>query len=193
MNHFFDVGACIGQTFDNYLCKDDRHDGWTVWCFEPSLRHLPQLCSRIEAVKTRYSIVLCPFGLSGINTTAPFYVRAEDWQGDSFSPNLYTLGQQERVSLKNLDAGYRLIASMASLPDFILAHTDPKDTIELKLDCEGGEFTALPALLNCQEALKRVSALLVEFHDNGPDWCWRMNRIKAGYAHAGKPIQDWNF
>ena len=37
-HHFFDIGANIGQTFDDFLTKTTAFDGWDVWCFEPSPR-----------------------------------------------------------------------------------------------------------------------------------------------------------
>ena len=44
--HFFDVGANVGQTFDDYLTKQPRFDGCHVWCFEPSPRHFVALCRK---------------------------------------------------------------------------------------------------------------------------------------------------
>lgn len=189
MNHFFDVGANIGQTFTDYLVGNKNHDGWKIWCFEPSVRHLPQLVAQIEAVKTRYSVVLCPFGISGESTTAQFYPKI-DPRGDSFEQYLYC---NPPTPVVNLSAGYELVFPMVSLPEFILRHTAPGDVIELKLDCEGGEFTALPALLNYPEALNRISTFFVEFHHNGVGWDAKMNKIKADYSKAGKLIQDWFF
>ena len=183
MNHFFDVGANIGQTFDQYLCGNKNHDGWK------SVRHLPALVARIEQVKTRYSVVLCPFGIGGENTTAQFYPKA-DPRGDSFEQYLYC---NPPTPVVNLTAGYELVFPMVSLPEFILRHTSPEDNIELKLDCEGGEFTALPALLNYPEALKRISTFFVEFHHNGVGWDARMKEIKENYSKAGKLIQNWFF
>lgn len=189
MNHFFDVGANIGQTFDQYLCGNKIHDGWKIWCFEPSVRHFPALCAKIDQVKSRYSVVLCPFGIGGENTTAHFYPKA-DPRGDSFERYLYC---NPPTPVVNLEAGYDLVFPMVSLPEFILRHTAPEDNIELKLDCEGGEFTALPALLACPDALKRVSEFFVEFHHNGDGWADRMNQIRNAYSAAGKLIKPWFF
>lgn len=189
MNHFFDVGANIGQTFDDYLVGNNKHDGWKIWCFEPSVRHFPQLIAKIDAVKSRYSVVLCPFGIGGENTTAEFFPKI-DPRGDSFERYLYC---NPPTPVVNLSAGYELVFPMVSLPEFILRHTAPNDVIELKLDCEGGEFTALPALLNYPEALRRISTFFVEFHHKGTGWDVEMNKIKADYSAAGKIIKDWFF
>lgn len=185
MNHFFDIGANVGQTFDMLLLNDTSHDGWTVWCFEPSVRHLPALCAAIERHKHRYNIVLCPFGIGGENTTAKFYPKT-DLMGDSFEENLYLAP----TPIPNLTHGYGLVFPVVSLPEFILRHTASEDVIELKLDCEGGEFTALPALLT-SPALNRVKSIRTEFHNNGTGWDTKMNQIKADYAAVGRLIQDW--
>ena len=150
MNHFFDVGAHNGNTFQHL---GGEYDGWNIWCFEPSPRHLPDLILRARHLKHRFNVTICPFGLGGKTEVLEFYLK-NDPQADSFS-NKFS---------ENQDAGCKFVVPIQDISDFILKYTNKDDTIHLKLDCETSEYGILNSLINNVEAFSRVKKLMVEFH-----------------------------
>ena len=119
MNHFFDIGANVGQTFDDYLCKTNKYDGYTVWCFEPSPRHVPALMNKAVENSKRYTINVCPFGLRGRITVSKFYQK-DDPRGDSFES--YLASDHET---KNMEYGYAIYSPAIGIADFIKSSTQP--------------------------------------------------------------------
>jgi len=187
-NHFFDVGANIGQTFSDYLNKTNNFDGWDVWCFEPSPRHLPELMQEVQKWSSRYKIHVCPFGIRGDSGTLTFHQK-DDPRGDSFQP--YLASDHETL---NLTTGYDLRVFAAGIIDSIDALTDPKDRIVLKLDCEGSEFSILLKLLKDPIILPRVVEIFVEFHhiERGGSHVERDAIIKS-YAARGIVLHQWMY
>jgi FkbM family methyltransferase len=163
--HFFDVGANIGQTFDDYLLGTNCYDGWDIWCFEPSPRHVPALMERVHALSDRYKIHVCPFGLSD-HTGASVFFQKDDPRGDSFEH--YLRSDHDTV---NLEHGYVLHSYCAEIAPFILSHTAPEDRIVLKLDCEGSEYCILRSLYSDELARGQIEEILVEWHtiNNPPE------------------------
>lgn len=185
-NHFFDVGANIGQTFDDFLVpRAAQFALHKIWCFEPSPRHLPALLEKTRTVG--FDVHVCPFGLGG-RTAAPVFFQKDDPRGDSFCSYLAS----DHVT-KNLAPGYTLHGAVFSAADFILAHTAPDDRITLKLDCEGSEYALLAHMLHEPEALARVETILVEWHTIQPDPVLGEEALEFLYAKIGHPLARWMF
>lgn len=151
MNHFFDVGAHNGNTF-NHLGSE--YDKWNIWCFEPSPRHLPDLIARGRNLNYRFNIIVCPFGLGGKNELLEFHLK-NDPQADSFS-NKFSTNMEE--------VGCKFMVGIFDISEFILNHTASEDTIHLKLDCETSEYEILNSLIKRPQSFDRVKKLMVEFH-----------------------------
>lgn len=188
--HFFDVGANVGQTFDDYLLKSDYCNGADVWCFEPSPRHLPGLIERVSRadVRDRFKIHVCPFGLRGGNGIETFFQK-DDPRGDSFEHYLAS----DHLT-KNIPTGYALHQFACGVRLMILGHTKPGDEIVLKLDCEGSEYNLLNALANQPDALERISRILVEFHfiEPNPDKAMHeINRLHERFHALGRKLERW--
>lgn len=186
MNHFFDIGANIGQTFDEFLCKTTAYDGWKIWCFEPSPRHLGTLLAKAVEQSTRFKIAVCPFGFFAETATRKFYEKA-DARGDSFCETL-TMGYGV---VPNAENGYEVLCASQVLSEFILRHTAPDDQITLKIDCEGGEFSIIRDLLKSPEALRRCSKIYVEWHMTEPNE--EAHRLTDALASAGHPPEQWEW
>jgi FkbM family methyltransferase len=186
MNHFFDVGANIGQTFTDYLNLHPEFDGWNVWCFEPSPRHLPGLMEAAKHQSSRYKVHVCPFGVRGYSGVLPFYTK-DDPRGDSFEKNLASDHQTN-----NLDEGYSFHVVSYGIASVILSASKEGDSIVLKLDCEGSEYDILAALLHRQESLKRISRILVEWHKID-DPIRSAEELADAFNKEGKPLEAWMF
>ena len=182
-NHFLDGGANVGQTFDDFLTKTERFDGWTIWLIEPSPRHLPALLAKARAMCERYNVIVCPFGLRGESGLAPFYEKT-DPLGDSFMPDV--LGNHEQ---SNVATGILLLALGMGILDFI-GGIPPAEEIVLKLDVEGAEYEILPMLLY-HPTLERVNELHVEFHRLKTLVPMNKAQLEAAYAAKGKPLRQW--
>lgn len=183
MNHFFDVGANVGQTFGNYLAKTTEFDGWPVWCFEPSPRHWGQLMQTTQQFSNRYNIILCPFGLYGATNTALFYEK-NDPEGDSLFHELTV-----NTYVTNRDMPCQILVSVLRISDFILARIPPEDRVVLKLDAEGVEYSILQDLLKVPEALNRVSRIIIEWHTVNEQI--DPNALAKTFADLGKPLENW--
>lgn len=181
MNHFLDIGANTGQTFDEFLSKDPKYDGWTVWCFEPSPRHLPELMKTAERYRDRYHINICPFGVWS-NDGYGLFRQKDDPRGDSFFPELAT----DHV-VNNLDTGYQMIVPQSGIGAILRNYPDD-DIVVVKLDCEGAEYPILEALLKSPE-LRKVNELYVEFHNVGQPEGTAQGLIDA-FANLC-PIKPW--
>jgi len=189
MNHFFDIGANVGQTFTDYLNKHPEYDGWTVWCFEPSPRNLPGLFKEVQAQQERYRIRICPFGISGATGLMRFYMKSDDCRGDSFFHHL----ESDHVAT-NMETQFDLYCATHGISDFILTQTAPGEQIVLKLDSEGSEYATLLALLANPEALARVTEIHVEWHGIKPgDRREQAGILDYAYRQAGKPLRQWMF
>lgn len=156
--HFFDIGGNIGQTFDWLATLPHDYSDHIIWVFEPSPRHYHRLIEKCKQMSGKYTIKLCPFGLGGKTETLTFYEKDDD-KGDSFEP---WLASDHEVT--NIHQGYEVVASIVSLPEFILNMTKPGDEIVLDIDAEGSEYAILDALLKNEEALSRVTQIIAEFH-----------------------------
>jgi FkbM family methyltransferase len=188
MNHFFDVGANIGQTFDDFLVKQTAFDGWCIWCFEPSPRHVPALMEKAASVSSRYRVFVCPFGLRGNGAVMNFFQK-DDARGDSFESFLAS----DHLT-QNLRPGFELCVYAAGITDMILGATKPGDKIVLKLDCEGSEYDLLGALIRNAQALERVARILVEWHTIRPGGSLeQQNDLIRQYSAIGKPLEQWMF
>jgi FkbM family methyltransferase len=156
--HFFDIGGNIGQTFDWLATLPHNYADHTMWIFEPSPRHFAKLIEKCKKMSSTYTIKLCPFGIGGKTETTTFFEKDDD-KGDSFRS---WLASDHEVH--NISQGYEVVASVVSLPEFILHATAPGDEIFLDIDAEGSEYAMLEALIQNPEALARVKEMIVEFH-----------------------------
>ena len=156
MKHFIDIGSNTGQTFTEFLSKTTEYDGWTIWCFEPSPRHLPGLIRTAAEHCHRYTIKIFPFGIGGQAGIARLFEK-DDPRGDSFHDKLN--------GTHNLEQGYEVFSPLIQLQGLIRGFVPPEDEVVAKLDCEGSEYSIMESLLSdCPPQLKK---LLVEFHDIG--------------------------
>lgn len=186
MLHFFDVGANIGQTFDDFLTRDPQYDGAAVWCFQPSPRHLPALMEKAASLRDRYQIHVCPFGLRGRTDIRPFFEK-DDPRGDSFESYLAS----DHVT-QNLSPGYALHVPTYDIGDFISKHTHPEDRIILKLDCEGSEYELLFNLMY-HPSIKRIAHIYVEWHTIRPSPIADSTRLEELLRANGIPVSRWQF
>lgn len=154
MRHFLDVGANSGQTFDWYLLKTDWYDGWHIWCFEPSVRHLQTLRSRCLEIMDNnshnFTITVCPFALSDFTGYTKLF-ETHDHLGDS----LINTGYPNRVET---------FCGVVDAAKFIQSEIPVSDKMVLKVDTEGSEIRILDSILNCASVLSRVEAVYIEFH-----------------------------
>lgn len=163
MNHFFDIGANVGQTFDDFLLKTNEYDGWHVWCFEPSARHIPALLERTAALSDRFTIHVCAFGLS--DQTGPFeFYEKIDPRGDSFE---HYLASGSNVT-DNVDRKVKHLSFCMNAAEFIEQYIPEGDRIWLKVDAEGSEYRILTAILNRagwdNDLSRRFLGASVEWH-----------------------------
>lgn len=164
MKHFFDVGANIGQTFDDFLLRGDGFDGATIWCFEPSPRHLSQLRTRLSALAAdtvhNWFIHLCPFGLSDGGGLLRLHEKI-DPRGDSFHENLFLQG----YSVPNMESdGVEVICDTRDAGMMVETCIHADDLVTIKIDTEGSEFGIIRSILNRPAIWKRIECLMVEWH-----------------------------
>lgn len=160
MIHFLDIGANAGQTFDTYLRHHAELFGSTVYCFEPSPRHLATLMTTVEGYSDRFNIVVCPFGLGAENRVLRLHEK-EDPMGDSFWLE-FTNGLNQVI--KDRYAPYRVYSSVMSISSFLLNQIPKGEEVIIKIDAECAEYEMLDDLMAHKEALEHVSKLMVEFH-----------------------------
>jgi len=161
VKHFFDIGGNNGQTFDYLATLDRSYKDHVFWIFEPSPRHFAQLLDKCRHFSGEYRIRVCPFGVGGTTGVRKFREK-DDPKGDSFQAWLAS----DHV-VYDVDNGYEVFSAVVSLPEFILAHTAPDDTIVLDIDAEGSEYEILGALMACEAAWRRVVEVMVEWHHVG--------------------------
>lgn len=187
MNHFFDIGANIGQTFDWFLLPTKEFDGWTIWCFEPSPRNVCQLLEKAKQLQERYTIIVCPFAITGSSRPVRIF-QNENPIGDSLFEK-YWVGNEES---KNLAVNYQIMSLSVPLGEFISNHTSDGDNVVLKLDCEGSEYDALRNLIQYPKALHRCSRIMVEWHKTGRDQD-DIHALKTILENVGHKLEAWNF
>lgn len=156
--HFFDIGGNIGQTFDWLTTLERDFSDYVFWVFEPSPRHFSKLLEKCKSLSSIYNIKVCPFGLGGKTDAIKFFEK-DDSKGDSFEE---WLKSDHEVS--NINQGYEVVSCIISLPEFILTNTKANDEIFLDIDVEGSEYHMLESLIKNEEALKRVTEIVAEFH-----------------------------
>ncbi len=187
-SHFFDVGANVGQTFDQFLCATNDYDGWTVWCFEPSPRHHAALLAKSQQMRDRFVVKVCPFGLSDRSAIVRFFEK-DDVLGDSFEESLAGMRQTS-----NIENGYEIMAPVFSVCDFIIHMTKDNDVIHLKIDAEGSEYAILDNLARGLDVRRRVQKLYVEFHDCASvEKYGSKDEIAKQFEALGLPIEEWLF
>lgn len=189
MKHFFDIGANVGQTFDDYLDpRPEYKDGWRIWCFEPSPRHVPALMDRARrASADGYLVTVCPFAIGGAHNFARFYQK-DDPRGDSLHE--YLASDHET---KNIDHGYELLTNVVTISQLFLV-IGRSDRVTLKLDCEGAEYGILDGLLDSHAVrapwFERIDSIMVEFHNIGAGFT-RVDSLMARFEEIGKPLAKW--
>lgn len=188
MNHFFDIGSNVGQTFDDFLCKTNDFDGWTIWCFEPSYRHFPELVERAVREGNRFHIKLCNFGVVGNSGLRQLFLK-DDPRGDSLFEHLAS----EDHLTQNLKIGVDLISNCIPIVEFI-NFIPIVDKIVIKLDCEGSEYDILTSLLSAGLE-KRPDRIMVEFHTISPGGGDERKRdsLHAEYRSSGVLLERWMF
>ena len=177
--HFFDIGANVGQTFDQFLSQTTEYDGWTIWCFEPSPRHFAQLLENCARYRDRYIINICPFGIGEYSKLLRFYEK-DDPMGDSFEERLWNDHEP-----KNINNGYTVIAHALSIQEVIDELIPEEDSVIVKLDVEGSEYGILESL--ALDTPKQIKKLLVEWHNIGSPHDTPENLV----ARQHVPVEGW--
>ena len=191
MNHFFDIGANIGQTFDDYLSRTPDYDGWTVWCFEPSPRHLSQLRIKCEQMAStgRWKIKLCPFGVSDIAGTSRLYEKL-DPRGDS----LYDIHSVAGQFVHNAEHGVDIRVNSTGIVT-LLYGISSSDEVVMKIDAEGSEYPIVKriihALRDFHEPIPKITKMLIEWHDlpEGGD----STHLTKDLENLGIKVEGWSF
>jgi len=189
-NHFFDIGANEGNTFELFLNDHPQYLNWNVWCFEPSPRNQKKLLESVKNNDNNYNITICPFGLAGKTTSLPFYQMSNSNQADSFI---------KEGLFATLDNGnnYKILGWVVSITDFIKENTKADDTIVLKIDCEGSEYDIHNDLLSKPEILKRISIIYNEWHPSYTDMTEQKKKLTdeiiRKYGEFGKALTPWMF
>lgn len=182
--HFLDVGANVGQTFTDFLNPRPEYDGWSVWCFEPSPRHLPALMEAAYYQSDRYEVHVCPFGMRDDYSIERFFQK-DDARGDSFEDELTSDHATTTIETK-----YLLHALSVGPKTFIEQNTATDDEVVLKLDCEGSEYWILSSLID-SPILDRISSIYVEWHRIGSIPPLTANELSRAFSAADKPLQPW--
>lgn len=189
-NHFFDIGANCGNTFDLFLNQTQKYHGWKVWCFEPSPKHMNNLLNKAIQVSNKFNVVVCPFGLSGKTEVVPFYEMVNNTVSDSFI-------QSGLYATLDPDPKYNIIGSCVSICDFIEKYTTEFDNVVLKVDCEGSEFGIYESLLNRPDIVKRISKVYNEWHPSyghmTPDKQNKVKNITIGFEQHKIEFAEWSF
>jgi FkbM family methyltransferase len=186
--HFFDIGANVGQSLDEFLCKRPEFDGAAVWLFEPSPRHVPALMERCATFSSRYKIRVCPFAVSSSSGVFDFYQK-DDPRGDSLFEKVKADHEQANIS-----PGFGLRVATVGVVNLVLHCTEPGDKVVLKLDCEGAEYGILSALLGSPAAIDRLDSVLVEWHTvDVYSHIFTPDVIKRGFANVDVPLLKWMF
>ncbi len=183
MKHFFDIGANVGQTFSDYICGHDEYNGSTVWCFEPSPRHLLQLIECVKAYRGRYRVKICPFGLWDCDKILRIWEK-DDRLGDSF--------QQRNGETQNIPRSYEIFVPVMSISKFIGYATEPGDEITLKIDAEGAEYPIFSDLLRSMPG-SRIKRIMVEWHSPCPIAEFYEPRLttEQRFRDLGLPLEQW--
>lgn len=158
MKHFFDIGGNNGQTFDYLRTLNNSYKDYLFWIFEPSPRHYEKLLKKCAEMASTYKINICPFGLSS-RTEIRHFMEKDDLMGDSFHEKL-----RSDHEVTNVDNGYKVMASVVSITEFILKHTLPNDQIVLDIDTEGSEYEILNDLISSDVVSNRITEIMVEWH-----------------------------
>jgi FkbM family methyltransferase len=172
--YFYDCGANIGQTFDQYLLKGPFAQHHVV-CFEPSPRNLSALAEKCRTMRDRFASVRIVPSALGRPGLCPFY-EAKTPMGDSLL--------SARAGAKSLTIEVAVLA----LSDYLRTHTVPGDEVVVKLDVEGAECDILEDLITAGP-MDRVRQVLVEWHGTDP----RQDSLTAAFAAAGVPLERWPF
>ena len=184
MKHFFDIGANIGQTLDDYILpRVSEFDGWEIFCFEPSVRHLGELRDRCEQLASRHNLTinLCSFGLYDRTGWLKLH-EARDPLADSFfaSPGV----RKSKLTV---------LCPVVDVVDFILANVQHPDTVTVKIDAEGSEFPILERILGAPDIWRNIERVLVEWHSTGPDSDDRRHRIEDRLKLVNIPLEEWTY
>ena len=180
---FFDVGANVGQTFDDFLLVD-KSARWTdyhIVCIEPSPRHLDGLLRSAAKHARRFQgITVIPTAVGSVTSVVPFYPMEGTGLADSLDPRFRT----------PLRLGYGIQVPVRQL-SVIMARflQDRKDEAVVKIDTEGGEYEILPDLLS---ELHRIKRLLVEWHPyDDPERISAEKHLREIFATRGVPLEAW--
>jgi FkbM family methyltransferase len=185
MNHYFDIGANNGTALRGYLSKTDAYDGWTVWCFEPSLRHIQPLLEEAKKHQGRYKVIVCACGVTGTASFTPFYPK-HDQSADSFYYE-----HAPRNGVFGDDLGFTQFSAGVTLSHILETNTTENDQVEISIDSEGSEFDILANLLDNYHLIKRIIRLGVEWHvyaGTNHDMEHRA-KLMDKFAELGCPIQ----
>lgn len=189
-NYFFDIGANIGQTFDEYLAKHPEYDGWNVFCFEPSPRHLAQLLQKAEEYKDRYQITIFPFGIGRCGLYR--FGQREDPLADQFAYHGYS-EYFSKPGYEIIAHSVRLETIMNLIPFLPDQFVYPK--VVLKLDCEGAEYSIMSDIdIALQFKTTRyhlwISKILIEWHPN-PEYTNQDKLSLENRVGSQIPIEPW--
>jgi FkbM family methyltransferase len=186
MKYFFDGGAHIGETFEEFLIPHGYTDHHIV-CFEPSPRHYPQLLERLHHYAPRFrGITLCPFALGPHYGVVPVHYKT-DSRADSLDRAFWT----------NAPMPYSVMTAVVPLSICLLALTKPTDTVEIKLDVEGAEFEILAEFLTQYDRHRfsgwpAIVCLHLEWHTMTGNSPSQQRELETEIARLGLSSQPWS-
>ena len=171
-----DIGAFVGEWSERILRRTEQAGGHAVriHAFEPE----PNACRKLAAgVGRDPRVQLHPFGLAGRDRTAPLAVGGP---GSSIFLDADTPGFTGQVAIDLRDGAAALDA--LGIDRVALA----------KVNIEGGEFELIDRLHETGW-LARISVLLVQFHEFGPDAYRgrRRNRRQLAATHREVWSYPW--
>ncbi len=190
MNHFFDIGANIGSTFDNYLLKTNDYDGWHIWCFEPSPRNISELrerCSDIIHSDHNYKITICPFALAAKTQWRKLYEKSTS-EGDSLFETTF-VGDEEVINQPTL--ALDIVCTTVNVVDFMLLAIPEGGKAVLKIDCEGAEYEIMGAIMASPPAISRIERVLIEYHGLERHETDLRLRLSKEFLRLNIPVSEW--
>ncbi len=191
MIHFWDIGANCGSTFDNYLLKSKRYDGFHIWCFEPSPRSITALrnrCADIVLDNTHnYKITICPFALGAKTKWGRLYEKSTS-EGDSLFETTF-VGDVEVINQPTL--ALDIICAQINIVDFMLVAIPEGERVVLKIDCEGSEYEIFGEIFASKPAQDRIERVMVEFHGLGRYETDLRLRLYKEFENLNIQIEEW--
>lgn len=183
MKHFLDIGANRGDTFKLFLDTKEDYKDYKIWCFEPSIRHLPGLEELVKAYSDKYQVHICPAAIGGESRVTQFYEKHCE-----LCDSIFPEGDQNNKIKKK---PYGFLTSVLCITDVMnyICDIDENAEFEIKLDCEGCEYEILREIVRHKWQFKIIT-IHVEFHQSSFEN--QKQELIELYNRLGIPLVEWN-